>query len=284
MVLLARDAVILAHWCTAIETFLRDHLRLALRPEMTDPFPASKGIDFVGWKTWWNRRVPRRRTLASLHTRLAAFEASAVRRACHGKAHSIDLRRDDKARSVERLAATLASYSGHLRHGAAWGAWTEDWARYPWLGALFAREGWAFEVRWPPRRLAGAQGFPAQYATLLHHAGQDCLVFFPFGRFIEFYGPQRKLAAPMLGLKSALLPRAAYAFTAGFPGHLSGIYAGRAIEQGLAVVFVSQRSSPLGHGCKVRVPHTLWTPSGIACAESDFRTGIACGGDLLKNR
>lgn len=260
MVLLASDAGTLAGWSAAIQTFLREHLRLALRPEMTDPFPVKSGIDFVGWKSWWNRRVPRQRTLASMYTRLAAFEASAVRPVCHGMARCIDLRCDDKYRSIEQMRSTLASYSGHLRHGAAWGAWTEVWERYPWLPVLFAREGWTFEERWSRRRASRAQGLVAQYANLLCYAGQDCLVFFPFGRFIEFYGPQRILAAPTLGLRSASLSRAAFAFTAGFPVHLARIYAERAIRQHLSVVYISQGPSPLRNDCKVRVPHRIWLP------------------------
>lgn len=85
------------------------------------PFPVAKGIDFVGWRTWWNQRVPRRHTLASLHRRVQEFERAAVRPAGDG-ARRIDLRDGQDAQAVERLRASLASYSGHLRHGAAWQA------------------------------------------------------------------------------------------------------------------------------------------------------------------
>jgi hypothetical protein len=50
-----------------------------------------------------------------------------------------------------------------------------------------------------------------QYAALLWHAGEDCLLFFQVGRFIEFYGPQRILAARVLGLGRTRLGRACYA-------------------------------------------------------------------------
>jgi hypothetical protein len=68
-----------------------------------------QGIDFVGWKTWWNRRVPRRRTLSNVQARLDAFEHLAVHPLRSGKARRIDLQGEDKAKSVERLRAMLAS-------------------------------------------------------------------------------------------------------------------------------------------------------------------------------
>jgi len=94
MVLLAPDREVLVRWCRAIEEFLRDRLTLKLRPELKTPFAAGKGIDFVGWKTWWNRRLVRRRTLGNLRTRLISFERLAVRPACKGTARRIDLERN----------------------------------------------------------------------------------------------------------------------------------------------------------------------------------------------
>lgn len=261
MVLLARDQTTLVRWCAAIERFLGEQLKLVIRPEMTAPFAVKKGIDFVGWKTWWNRRAPRRRTVVSLHTRLADFEQKAVRSTRHGIARCIDLQRSDQAYSVDRLRATLASYSGHLRHGAAWDAWTKVWKQYPWLQTLFVRDGWVIRERWSRPRAAKTQGLKTQYANLLRYAGQDCLVFFPFGRFIEFYGPQRLLAAPLLGLNTVFLPRAVYTLMVGFPACLSTRYARLALRQGLTVVFVGQISSLINHASKARVPHRVWLPA-----------------------
>ena len=102
----------------------------------------ARGVEFVGWRTWWDHRVPRRRTLGNLQTRLDAFERRAVRPAFSGQARRIALPGRGAACSVERLRAVLASYSGLLRHGGAWRAWAAVWARHPWLAALFEREGW----------------------------------------------------------------------------------------------------------------------------------------------
>lgn len=100
MVLLAPERAILVRWCAAIEQFLRERLHLALRPDMLAPFRVRRDIDFVGWTTWWNRRLPRRRTVGTLRTRtrLAAFEHTAVRPMWGGAARCIDLRRQRRRR------------------------------------------------------------------------------------------------------------------------------------------------------------------------------------------
>ena len=92
--------------------------------------------------------------------------------------------------------------------------------------------------------------------------GNDSLVFFRVGRFIEFYGPQRFLAVRTLGLRSAALPRAGYAFTAGFPTYLSSLYASGAIKKGLSVVEVRQLSAPIHQRCPPRLPGSVLTPNG----------------------
>ena len=79
-VLLSMDPGELERMRDEITGFLGDHLRLKLRVEDEQPRPVSRGIDFVGWETWWNRRLPRRRTLGNFRTRLEAFERAAVRR------------------------------------------------------------------------------------------------------------------------------------------------------------------------------------------------------------
>ena len=68
MVLLATDRETLAEWCQAIEEFLRTIETVG--PAGDDrAVSGGRGIDFVGWKTWWNCRLPRRRTLRNLTRR-----------------------------------------------------------------------------------------------------------------------------------------------------------------------------------------------------------------------
>jgi hypothetical protein len=155
---------------------------------------------------------------------------------------------------VERLRCVLASYTGHLRHGAAVRDWARIWHEHPWLALLFDREGWAVHQRWPPRAIAGPRRFQQQYWELVRRAGQDCLVFTRVGRFIEFYGPQRVLAERCLGLRRIHTARAGYAFTAGFPVRLAGVYRSRAIRQGLTVVDTQEVDAAVRGGCRPRVP------------------------------
>jgi hypothetical protein len=126
---------------------------------------------------------------------------------------------------------------------------------------LFRRQDWALDLRWSPHRLAHLCRFQAQYGYVLRYTGDDCLVLFPYGCFLEFYGPQRRLAASALGLRSRALPRASYAFTAGFPMWLSGIYTSRAVRQGLSVVQFRQGRALLHHRYTVRLPCSLWLPT-----------------------
>ncbi len=79
---------------------------------------------------------------------------------------------------------------GACDHGATQYVWRAIWEQYLWLNALFTRRDWVLTERWSRR-----------------HAGNDCLIFFPMGRFIEFYGPQRLLATT--GVRAALHAAAA---------------------------------------------------------------------------
>lgn len=264
LIFLSEDREELLRWRDDVGRFLRQRLNLELRSEPNEPVVISRGIDFVGWKTWWNHRLPRQRTLGNLRRRLEKFERVAVRPRWAGLARQIELPRHDRgtvfrastpgrAPSLSGLHASLASYAGHLRHGAAARAWERVWQQYPWLALLFDRDGWCVGRRWPARPVA-AQRFQRQYSQLIRGARQDCLVFTRVGRFIEFYGPQRVIAERSLGLRLIRSPRGAYAFKAGFPGRLAGAYRSRAIRSGLSIVDVAELDSP-GHGrCKPRQP------------------------------
>ena len=78
-----------------------------------------------------------------METKLDRFEHAAVRTALHGLAQRVDLRRLDENGSGRKVYSMLASYAGHLKHGAAMGAWQELWAKHRWLEALLKRRGTA---------------------------------------------------------------------------------------------------------------------------------------------
>jgi len=172
-------------------------------------------------------------------------------RATGGAALRIGLQGANAAARVDRLRAAVASYSGHLRHGQAWRQWIQAWEQCVWLGALFSRRGWQVEERWPQRRIACARRFQEQYWLLVCRAGLACLVFCQVGRFVEFRGPQRRLAEHVLRLRTTYLPRAGYALAVGFPGWLRRYYEARALREGFGVAVVRETGDRV-EGCKCR--------------------------------
>ena len=186
-----------------------------------------------------------------------------VRPALGGLAQRVDLRLLDETRSGRKFYSMLASYAGHLKHGEAFKTWEEMWAKRPWLRVLLERQGWSVIERWSRRGMHRARTFHSQYWRLARSAGDDSLVFFQVGRFIEFYGPQRFLAVRNLGLHLTALRRAGYAFTAGFPKRLYAAYIIRAIREGFVVIVVREKpawrnTSPLA----TRLPCNLLIPLG----------------------
>jgi hypothetical protein len=108
-----------------------------------------------------------------------------------------------------------------------------------------------------------------QYWQLICRAGQRCLVFCQVGRYVEFRGPQRLLAERTLGFGRAYLPRAGYAFAAGFPVWLAGHFASRAIARGLTVVHVPERPDPGCGRCTPRLPATVLIPAAERPSPAD---------------
>ena len=261
MVLVDRDPKRLRAWRVEIEKFLADKLLLWLRADTQPPYPVEKGVTFVGWKTWWSHRVPRRRTIGKLKRRIARFERREVRRFEQGKLSQIGLARRGRHErdSVGELRASLAACAGHLQHGAAIREWKHLWLRWPWMGALFERDGWWIGARWPEARV-GSRKFKSEYRRLIKNSGDDVLVFLRMGRFIEFYGAQRLRAQATLGLNPIRLPRAGYALTAGFPVWMTDRYCRRALRAGCGVVFATRRRE----GC---FPEAIAT-GGTWCAEN----------------
>jgi hypothetical protein len=179
----------------------------------------------------------------------------------------------DEDGSGRKFYSMLASYAGHLRHGAAMEAWQELWAKHRWLAALFERRDWSFTARWSRRGLLRARSFHAQYWRLARRAADHSLVFFQVGRFIEFYGPQRLLASRILGLRPARIDRGRFVLTAGFPASLCEIYLLRAIRQGMVVLVVREDAARHSRAVLSRLPSSLLIPVGRK--EDYFLTGAS---------
>ena len=155
------------------------------------------------------------------------------------------------------LQQTLASYSGHLRHGGSFRAWQRALEHHGWLEIAFALDGWQVRPRWQTSGEDPAPTYGSAYRDCIRPAGEQCLVFWPVGRFIEFYGPQRLLAERVLGLRRTRLARAGYALAAGFPRGLAPHFAAKALHAGFAVAFPA---APASAGSWPRVPRFLLAP------------------------
>jgi RNA-directed DNA polymerase len=260
LVLLHEDPDALRHWREEIRGFVANRLQLRLREPDVEAQSVGRGIEFVGWKTFWNHRVPRRQTLARCGTRLRRFERREMRPIWNGAAWRVDMTRTGAASSsVEQLQASLASYSGHLRHGAACAAWDQIWQRHAWLYSICRRSGWSIDLRWPARDLRGPR-FSRQYGRLIRRAGERTLVFCQVGRFIEFYGPQRELAAQVLRLVRLGIGRGGHAFSVGFPVAIRAEYLSRAVRAGCVVADVREVGRVDPH-CAERRVVAVWLPA-----------------------
>ena len=112
-VLVHPDRAQLEAWKVRIETFLRDRLRLELKPNA--PLrPLRTGIDFLGYVVF------------PTHTRV---RSRVVR---HAFAAINEVRRDRSAAGNRRRRAALASYAGHFRHADA-SSLTNQLKRHAWL-------------------------------------------------------------------------------------------------------------------------------------------------------
>jgi RNA-directed DNA polymerase len=259
LVLLHPDAAVLREWREAIAAFVHEHLRLQLRERDAEPQPVGRGIDFVGWITFWNHRRVRGRTVANCEARLRRFERHALRPMWNGTALRLDTRRQPVA--LPALRTTLASYSGHLQHGATYRTWQALWERHRWLHAFFnerPRNPWRLQGRWPEQVVGGVR-FSAQYGRFIRYAGARTLMFCQVGRFVEFYGPQRIVAGEVLRLVRVGVARGGFAFSVGFPVRLRGTYIAQAVRAGYTVVD-AREVDRFAAGCAARQVVTVWVP------------------------
>ncbi|MCC6849933.1 MAG: hypothetical protein IT294_15625, partial [Deltaproteobacteria bacterium] len=105
-------------------------------------------------------------------------------------------------------------------------------------------DGWRAAPRWAGWWPRAGESFRQAYVRLLWSVPHGGLVFLRVGRFVEFYGPQRLRAERVLGLRAAALPRAGYAFLAGFPVRRTPRFAARALAAGCAVVLAGREARP----------------------------------------
>lgn len=98
-VILHHDKKELRRWLQEIEDFLFSRLQLRLNPK-TDIFPISRGVDFLGYRTWPTHRLVRKRSIKRMKRKMRKFR----RGFAEGK---VDL---------EELNRTVQSWIGHVKH------------------------------------------------------------------------------------------------------------------------------------------------------------------------
>jgi RNA-directed DNA polymerase len=112
----------------AIEHFLSEHLRLALKPDDRLK-PLASGVDFLGYVVYPTHTVVRRRVIGHAREKLDAWARAHVR-----GAHLVAT-----AAELEELRSVCASYAGHFAHASTWRLRRRIRARYPWLRAALVR-------------------------------------------------------------------------------------------------------------------------------------------------
>jgi RNA-directed DNA polymerase len=98
-VILHPDKAQLHRWRESIGAFLGARLRLTLN-HRTSVFPASRGIDFLGYRIWRTHRLLRKRSARDMRRKLRRFEAQFA-------VGALDL---------PRAHASIQSWLGHARH------------------------------------------------------------------------------------------------------------------------------------------------------------------------
>ncbi|QUO43471.1 RNA-dependent DNA polymerase [Brevibacillus composti] len=98
-VILHHDKKELRRWLQEIEDFLFARLQLKLNPK-TDIFPISRGVDFLGYRTWPTHRLVRKSSIKRMKRKMRKFQ----RRYAKG------------AVSLEEINRTVQSWLGHVKH------------------------------------------------------------------------------------------------------------------------------------------------------------------------
>jgi len=98
-VILSKDKIQLHEIKREIECFLKEELDLELN-QKTDIFPASQGIDFLGYRIWQKYRLLRKASVKKMKRKLKAFQQKYAM-------GQVD---------IEKIRQSLMSWLGHVSH------------------------------------------------------------------------------------------------------------------------------------------------------------------------
>jgi retron-type reverse transcriptase len=237
MVMLDDSPERLAAWREEIEAFLTEKLMLAPNPQQDRLRPVSSGIDFLGYIVRRRYVLVRRRVVNHFKEKLEWYQERMSERDFVRKKLAVRLKTHLQEEEtpmpqirawvyapdlLNGLRAVTASYLGHF-------AWADShrlrralFRRYPVLRAAFILKNSTLVPRYLPsgkaRNIRAAYREwvpdsgpgPVRGTGLLHPlwtdkgSDSDVLVFFPVGRFYEFYGPQSAVARRVLGLRPVI--------------------------------------------------------------------------------
>ena len=109
-------------WRDAIEQFLRDRLKLSLKPEQRLE-QLNSGIDFLGYIVFPRHNLVRRRVVLHAREKLDTWKRCHVRRS----------RIRATPEQIRQLRSLCASYAGHFSHANTRKLRAHFRERYPWL-------------------------------------------------------------------------------------------------------------------------------------------------------
>ena len=245
----------LAEWRMAIEGFLRGKLQLRPNEQQDRLRPVSSGIDFLGYIVRRRYVLARRRVVNHFKEKLVDFETRLGETSIvSGKGREITTWQYP-AVTMDALRAVTASYLGHFSwadtHHLVKGFFATPVLRAAFIlnkGRLIPR--YALPGKKETLRIAyGWWTREEGIATVPYHEETlyplwigkgletKVLIFFPVGRFYEFYGDQAKSAKEILGLKFVTGLRG-FQEGCGFHRRLLGRYLGRARNAGYHVALI----------------------------------------------
>jgi RNA-directed DNA polymerase len=202
-------------WRDAIAGFVRERLLLQLNQGQHRLRPVANGIDFLGYVVRRRYVLVRRRVVNHFRERLEHFQGQLVER---GRGQVTAWRYPPLV--LQSLRAVVASYLGHLRRANSTRLVQSLFRRFAVLRAAFLLRderlvprylpaptgrslheqyrGW---VPAAPRPVDSGRKPPQRPLWVRGGEPQPVLVFFPVGRFYEFYESQAECAHEILGLK-----------------------------------------------------------------------------------
>jgi RNA-directed DNA polymerase len=77
-VILHKDEGVLENWKKEIEIFIKERLKLELHPDKTKIISLSKGVDFVGFRNFYNYRLLKKRNIISIQMKLKLFKEGII--------------------------------------------------------------------------------------------------------------------------------------------------------------------------------------------------------------